>query len=425
MGIAADAKPVRPARAAKPHVPSACTNCKKAHLACDLQRPCQRCVNAGKCDTCKDVQHKKRGRPRTKDKKALASESPMETQMFQFSFAAPSTTPSTAPASPDTRCAAAAQPRSPNTIAPPPPECDLPGRASAMPISGNARTSYLFLTPALLCLRLEEMCPAGASALLGHSLLSLINRSALDFVSGCDQARTMAVFESIKQRISERLAQPPSQTYSHAVLGSAPPAVDPNTFQAVPVDRLLQRVCADICGDARVHLRTAAGCYDLFDMHVYVGAVPRSSAAATELALDEVYLVCRITKFSALSYTLSPSLAPQIAMPRTFGDYSSIRASPLDSASDRAAKRPRLSAEPAHDPLFMLAAVTDREADGQSASPSSKQSTVASSPLLASPSPSLTATSSPRSGGLPPLSDLLKTLNASNTHYTSSALLQR
>lgn len=51
---------------AKAHVPSACLNCKRAHLACDVGRPCRRCVNLGKSDTCIDVQHKKRGRPRLK-----------------------------------------------------------------------------------------------------------------------------------------------------------------------------------------------------------------------------------------------------------------------------------------------------------------------------------------------------------------------
>lgn len=55
------------ARKAKPHVQAACSNCKKAHLACDVSRPCQRCVGNGKTDTCKDVEHKKRGRPRLRD----------------------------------------------------------------------------------------------------------------------------------------------------------------------------------------------------------------------------------------------------------------------------------------------------------------------------------------------------------------------
>ena len=36
------------ARRAKAHVPSACVNCKKKHLACETRRPCNRCVQAGK-----------------------------------------------------------------------------------------------------------------------------------------------------------------------------------------------------------------------------------------------------------------------------------------------------------------------------------------------------------------------------------------
>ncbi|KAF2869846.1 hypothetical protein BDV95DRAFT_497593 [Massariosphaeria phaeospora] len=62
-------RPTKPARRTKAHVASACVNCKKAHLSCDVQRPCGRCVASGKQDTCKDVQHKKRGRPRLRDDK--------------------------------------------------------------------------------------------------------------------------------------------------------------------------------------------------------------------------------------------------------------------------------------------------------------------------------------------------------------------
>lgn len=45
-----------PRKLTKTHVPSACLNCKRAHLACDVSRPCRRCVNLGKTDTCIDVQ---------------------------------------------------------------------------------------------------------------------------------------------------------------------------------------------------------------------------------------------------------------------------------------------------------------------------------------------------------------------------------
>ena len=39
----------------KANVSSACGPCKKAHLACDVQRPCKRCTNMGKEDQCEDV----------------------------------------------------------------------------------------------------------------------------------------------------------------------------------------------------------------------------------------------------------------------------------------------------------------------------------------------------------------------------------
>ena len=80
----------RSSRRGKTHVQKACINCKKAHLSCDAQRPCARCVASGKqvsiadgkprrCealtlsafqDTCQDVEHKKRGRPRLRDEGA-------------------------------------------------------------------------------------------------------------------------------------------------------------------------------------------------------------------------------------------------------------------------------------------------------------------------------------------------------------------
>lgn len=35
-------------RKVKAHVPSACVNCKRKHLACETKRPCGRCVQTGK-----------------------------------------------------------------------------------------------------------------------------------------------------------------------------------------------------------------------------------------------------------------------------------------------------------------------------------------------------------------------------------------
>ncbi|KAK2763333.1 hypothetical protein FQN54_009969 [Arachnomyces sp. PD_36] len=63
--------PPRTTRRAKAHVPSACVNCKHKHLGCDAERPCRRCVASGKEATCKDVTHKKRGRPPLRAEESL------------------------------------------------------------------------------------------------------------------------------------------------------------------------------------------------------------------------------------------------------------------------------------------------------------------------------------------------------------------
>lgn len=44
--------PPRSTRRAKAHVASACVNCKRKHLGCDSERPCRRCVVAGKEVNC-------------------------------------------------------------------------------------------------------------------------------------------------------------------------------------------------------------------------------------------------------------------------------------------------------------------------------------------------------------------------------------
>ncbi|KAJ2887383.1 hypothetical protein FB639_001359 [Coemansia asiatica] len=410
---AAAPKAARTGRGAKPHVPSACTNCKKAHLACDLQRPCQRCVNSGKCDTCKDVQHKKRGRPRSKDKKQQSvvsgTKSPMETRMFQFSFAAPSGAPSDGASSQNT-VSTPSSPKQTKTQKQTRTRPQTPTLTSSVPAAAAAAaqsvapavpapTAHLFLTPGLLCLRLEE--PSAGRELLGHSLLSLINRNLSDFVSPHDRQTVLAAFETLRAQLASRLEQRPSE-YARSVLGHPPRAVDPNTFQALPLSRLLQRVCADISGNVRAHLRTASGAFDLFDIHVFVGAVSSPPLATAGVVLDEAYFVCRITRFDALRGFPSP---PMLLPAR-------------NAASDGLppAKRRNLESlrqSTSTDALYLLAEATDVRGgsvcDEQLTAVSSKQSTVFSSPRL-SPSPSTAL--SPRQMMLPSLADMLKSLES-------------
>ncbi|KAJ3408411.1 hypothetical protein HDV05_004985 [Chytridiales sp. JEL 0842] len=55
----------------KSYVHKACKNCKTSHVACDIGRPCQRCIRLDKADSCVDAERKKRGRPSNHSKRAM------------------------------------------------------------------------------------------------------------------------------------------------------------------------------------------------------------------------------------------------------------------------------------------------------------------------------------------------------------------
>ncbi|ORZ24232.1 hypothetical protein BCR42DRAFT_402489 [Absidia repens] len=75
--------PLPAKRGHKLQVASACSNCKKAHLACDVSRPCKRCISLGKTDTCVDIEHKKRGRPKLLNKKTTTETATSATSSFE------------------------------------------------------------------------------------------------------------------------------------------------------------------------------------------------------------------------------------------------------------------------------------------------------------------------------------------------------
>ncbi|KAH8680874.1 hypothetical protein BX600DRAFT_428851 [Xylariales sp. PMI_506] len=89
-------------RKTKGHVASACVPCKKAHLRCDAQRPCSRCMSNGKEESCVDVQHKKRGRPRLRDDRETRFDPPRFQHAVDPNMRRPMSlyTPNTAPTVP-------------------------------------------------------------------------------------------------------------------------------------------------------------------------------------------------------------------------------------------------------------------------------------------------------------------------------------
>ncbi|ORZ24613.1 hypothetical protein BCR42DRAFT_432483 [Absidia repens] len=56
------------------YVRKACVACKQSHVACDVQRPCSRCVRLNKAESCVDAERKKRGRPCGSGKKKKEEE---------------------------------------------------------------------------------------------------------------------------------------------------------------------------------------------------------------------------------------------------------------------------------------------------------------------------------------------------------------
>ncbi|KAJ2717109.1 hypothetical protein H4R19_000194 [Coemansia spiralis] len=357
-------------RNAQQHVRSACTNCKQAHLACDHERPCQRCVRTGKCDSCKDVQPKKRGRPRTRGVNApdrtIAGQPQMKAQMFQFALdiapeirpgpAAPTSAPSPGTHRQSPQCTTPAASRA-IVSAEPTPDCVRHAAPRTRYTAGPGPAAFLFLSADLRCLRIDE--PHGAPALLGHSLLGMVNRSAQDFVSEHDWPRVMQALDDAR----------PLQRG-----GPVYPPIEPGAFQDLPLDRLLQPAHAGGGGGTtRAHLRIRSGSYSLFDICVYSGTTP---------ALGQAYLVCCITPFDALDGLPAPPPAKRHC------------AAPPAVASGL-------------DALYLLAAVTDSDA----ACADHAQSPHLPTPAHSTPSPSLVA-STPRLGPLPPLSAMLKAIGA-------------
>ncbi|KAL7418458.1 hypothetical protein Q5752_006916 [Cryptotrichosporon argae] len=206
----------------KANVSSACGPCKRAHLACDIARPCKRCVNMGKPELCEDVPHKKRGRPKVTKPATLstpaeppyarqrvkgpatydtpystsAGGSPPFTANSAFSGSGFISRPPSPPRSaPDTFAAPwAAVPAPPAALAPlPPASTPLPPAptlggsaavAAAAPAAAPAADLFtLFCTTELKILRASPTC----HALTGYYAHEFANLSLADWVHPSDR----------------------------------------------------------------------------------------------------------------------------------------------------------------------------------------------------------------------------------------------
>ncbi|KAJ2808433.1 hypothetical protein H4R21_000022 [Coemansia helicoidea] len=227
--------------------------------------------------------------------------------------------------------------------------------------------AFLFLTSDLRCLRIEE--PGGARALLGHSLVSVVNRSVSDFVCDHDWPRLQLALEAA--RLAPRGCL-------------APRPIDPSAFQDLPLARLIHPVPAT-SGDSavRAHLRTQSGSYRLFDICVYADTTPE---------LGQAYVVCCITPLDVLDSLPAP----------LHGAWTPTAVPP---AKRHCASLP--TATPSPDALYLLATVTA----GDTACTAGVSAPAPPTPALSTPSPSLAAFT-PRLTPLPSLSAMLKAIGA-------------
>lgn len=63
--------PKRSSQPKRSQVPKACSNCRRMHAACDIERPCRRCVQGGLSDSCIDVPRKKRVSKKRKNEESV------------------------------------------------------------------------------------------------------------------------------------------------------------------------------------------------------------------------------------------------------------------------------------------------------------------------------------------------------------------
>ncbi|PWN47030.1 hypothetical protein IE53DRAFT_275251 [Violaceomyces palustris] len=314
-----------PRKVAKAHVPSACLNCKRAHLACDVGRPCRRCINLGKSDTCIDVQHKKRGRPRLKDREnsqaSLSANKDAKADALRAS-----TSPSSShfrrspqsdvsyfrsppprhyePLSPESSRISASYPVT-HTLASEP----LHGRSASGSFSSSmsqpvtrpeffrtmSQTSSVMQSPSmtassfnrsavitmicstnLQCARVSEEC----LALLGFYPSEMLERSLFELVHPSEANRLEELWSSLIDPVG---VVPQAVPAPVEVVMSTPPA------------RLMAPAAGTIYAEEKMRLRQRNGIYDFYSVRLHLGGGFGVDLYRRE-TLDRAYIVASLLK---------------------------------------------------------------------------------------------------------------------------------
>ncbi|KAF0496997.1 Zn2-C6 fungal-specific transcription factor [Gigaspora margarita] len=279
-------------RTNKTHVPSACVNCKRAHLACDVSRPCKRCVALNKVDTCIDIKHKKRGRPKLKDKKPhpynTHATGDAKTWVSSTQFLPPTTTNPVIPSPRNPRqfdpASSQSQPSfssfapSPHYRSPPARHHHIPFNhpsfinqstsRSQIPLSDISHTITMFLTTAgAHCAKVSNECLVN----MGYYPDELVHKSLYEYVPPQDCERLQKLIDSLMENAHRyhHTLQPNHQYYpffDHPVTPDDPGfSASPEQLQCPAYGGTLIEA-ADM-----IHLKQRNGQYDLYNVKTYLG----------------------------------------------------------------------------------------------------------------------------------------------------------
>lgn len=295
--------PVR--RGNKTHVPSACINCKKAHLACDMSRPCRRCVSLNKHDTCIDIKHKKRGRPKiVKDAKKQDS-SPVSSQTSQEPKSSWSQS-QMAPVPAYALSSSSASASSGYAIPPQPPIDD-----------GPLITIYASFDN-IACGRVSDEC----LQLLGFYPQELAHQPLFDFVHHHDRGKLVRLVENLINACNSR--HPNSVFTPTECISSSFPAL----FDMRPQDLLAIAPGSPIVTDT-MRMRQRNESFDLMTLRMYIGGALGADIDRRE-TLSRAYLVISLAKAKSdvsprssmvTEYAANVSATGYQAYPQQYGQY--------------------------------------------------------------------------------------------------------
>ncbi|KAG2224560.1 hypothetical protein INT45_004405 [Circinella minor] len=312
-------------RPSKSHVPAACVNCQKAHLACDVARPCKRCVQSGREDTCFDVQHKKRGRPRRRDRQNISSR--MSSSLNESIYSSPLSSTSSTSITGETKSISnglltPGLVRSSFSMTRPPGD-----HSDKDPVEKSMIT--VFLSMDVCCARVSDE----SLDMLGIYPHEFAHRSLYDFILPEHADRLARIHRCLLDNVNrhEKRMLPPTQRTTSECFSSTSPNI------------LLNIANGSLTLKEPLGFKTPNGSHLILNSRFYLGGGLGSDLFVSS-SLEDLYIVCLATlEGTPLSHTSilhqppppPPPPPPPITTTVTASSFSSSITSPIQHQQNR------------------------------------------------------------------------------------------